>query len=78
MPEPEQAPWRAFGEELGPLFQLVDDILDEDGAVLVHGVDGGSAAGRRRGRAGPRSPGRVQADTSVLEDIVAGLAARTA
>src|SRR5262245_31942204 len=28
VPEPEQAPWRAFGEELGLLFQVVDDILD--------------------------------------------------
>src|SRR5262245_14183542 len=27
IPEREQAPWRAFGEELGLLFQIVDDIL---------------------------------------------------
>src|SRR5919197_6041867 len=26
VPEREQAPWRAVGEELRPLFQLVDDI----------------------------------------------------
>src|SRR5438477_4000431 len=40
IPERDQAPWRAFGDELGLLFQIVDDILDEDGYVLTHGVDG--------------------------------------
>src|SRR5436190_277962 len=38
--EREQAPWRAFGEELGPLFQFVDDILDGDGYVRTHGEEG--------------------------------------
>ena len=78
VPEADQTPWRAFGEELGPLFQLVDDILDEDGAVLVHGADGvrrlaDEAAERARARLRD-----VPADTSVLQEIVAGLAARTA
>src|SRR6058998_1608145 len=40
VPEAEQAAWRAFGDELGLLFQIVDDILDEDGYVLSHGTDG--------------------------------------
>src|SRR5439155_19826360 len=31
VPEPAQRPWRAFGDELGLLFQIVDDILDGDG-----------------------------------------------
>jgi geranylgeranyl diphosphate synthase type II len=76
--EPEQAPWRAFGEELGPLFQIVDDILDDDGVVLVHGGEG---ARRLAEEAAARALARlreVPADTSVLEEIVAGLAARTA
>ncbi len=78
VPESEQVPWRAFGEELGPLFQIVDDILDDDGAVLVHGADG---ARRLADEAADRALARVRAlpaDTSVLEEIVAGLAARTA
>ena len=68
----EQGPWRAFGEELGPLFQIVDDILDGDGAVLVHGAE------RARGladEAAERALARLReipADTSVLEEIVAG------
>src|SRR5213594_1091923 len=39
VPEAEQAPWRAFGDELGLLFQIVDDILDGDGYVLSQGAD---------------------------------------
>src|SRR5205807_5325049 len=43
VPERDQAPWRAFGDELGLLFQIVDDILDGDGYVLSHGADGARA-----------------------------------
>jgi geranylgeranyl diphosphate synthase, type II len=77
VPEHEQAPWRAFGEELGPLFQIVDDILDGDGALLVHGAEG---ARRLADEAAERALARLRelrADTSVVEGIVAGLAART-
>jgi geranylgeranyl diphosphate synthase type II len=74
----QQGPWRAFGAELGQLFQVVDDILDADGYVLTHGADGArriadDAAARARDRLSA-----IAADTSVLEEIVDGLAARTA
>ena len=77
LPEREQGPWRAFGDELGLLFQIVDDILDGDGYVATHGEEGArrladEAAARARGRLAD-----VPADTSVLEDIVDGLATRT-
>ena len=77
VPEREQGPWRAFGEELGLLFQIVDDILDGDGYVATHGQEGArrladQAASRARERLGG-----VPADTSVLEHIVDGLATRT-
>ena len=77
VPQREQGPWRAFGEELGLLFQIVDDILDGDGYVLSHGEEesrrlADEAAARARDRLGD-----VPADTSVLEDIVEGLATRT-
>ena len=57
VPEREQPPWRAFGDELGLLFQVVDDILDEDGYVLEHGTEGArqladESAERARARAG--------------------------
>ena len=40
MPAAEQAPWRAFGAELGLLFQVVDDILDGDGFAERLGAEG--------------------------------------
>jgi geranylgeranyl diphosphate synthase type II len=78
VPASEQSPWRTFGEELGLLFQIVDDILDSDGYVLAHGADGArsladEAAERARARLA-----EVAADTSVLREIVDGLAVRTA
>jgi geranylgeranyl diphosphate synthase type II len=77
IPEREQAPWRAFGDELGLLFQIVDDILDGDGYVLSHGADGArTLADEAADRAHARLE-EISADTSVLSEIVAGLAART-
>src|SRR5213080_5178432 len=76
--EREQASWRAFGDELGLLFQIVDDILDGDGYVLAHGPDG---ARRFADEAAERARARleaIEADTSVLREIVDGLAVRTA
>jgi geranylgeranyl diphosphate synthase type II len=77
VPERDQFPWRAFGDELGLLFQIVDDILDGDGYVLSHGEDGArrladEAAARARERLAA-----VPADTATLVDIVDGLATRT-
>jgi geranylgeranyl diphosphate synthase type II len=77
LPEPQQEPWRAFGNELGLLFQIVDDILDGDGYVVLHGAEGArrladEAADNARSRLG-----EVAADTSVLREIVDGLAVRT-
>jgi geranylgeranyl diphosphate synthase type II len=78
LPEAEQGPWRAFADELGLLFQIVDDILDEDGYVETEGRDG---ARRLADEAAERARARlaeVDADTTVLREIVDGLAVRTA
>jgi geranylgeranyl diphosphate synthase type II len=78
VPESGQKTWRAFADELGMLFQVVDDILDGDGYVLTHGEDG---ARKLADEAAERAQSRlaaIDADTSVLEEIVAGLATRTA
>ncbi len=74
----EQRPWRAFAEELGLLFQAVDDLLDGDGYVELLGESGtkqvaSEAADRARGRLAA-----IEADTVVLAEIVDGLAVRTA
>jgi geranylgeranyl diphosphate synthase, type II len=78
IPEVEQRPWRGFGDELGLLFQIVDDILDGDGYVVSDGVDGArkladEAADRARARLD-----EIDADTDVLASIVDDLAVRTA
>ncbi len=78
VPAAEQVPWRAFGEELGSLFQIVDDVLDGDGYAARLGVAAArdlaeEAAARARG-----ALDSIAADTSVLHAIVDGLAVRTA
>jgi geranylgeranyl diphosphate synthase type II len=78
VPEPEQAPWRAFGEELGLLFQVVDDVLDGDGYAVRLGVDGARGlAGEAADRA-HAALAAIATDTSVLEAIVDSLVVRTA
>jgi geranylgeranyl pyrophosphate synthase len=77
VPEEEQAPWRAFGDELGLLFQVVDDILDGDGFAERLG---GEAARELADSAAVRANERlaaIPAETSVLAELVAGLATRT-
>jgi geranylgeranyl diphosphate synthase type II len=77
LPAAEHPPWRSFAGELGLLFQVVDDILDGDGYVIEVGALG---ARRLADEAAERAQVRlseIDADASVLSEIVAGLAART-
>jgi geranylgeranyl pyrophosphate synthase len=48
LPEDEQVAWRSFGEEVGVLFQIVDDILDATGTAEELGKTPGKdeAAGK--------------------------------
>jgi geranylgeranyl diphosphate synthase, type II len=48
LPDPEREQWRAFGDELGVLFQIVDDILDATGTAEELGKTPGKdeAAGK--------------------------------
>jgi geranylgeranyl diphosphate synthase type II len=78
LPERERTPWRAFSAELGLVFQLVDDVIDQDGYAASHGSEqarrlADEAAGRALARLD-----EVPADTSVLAGLVSALAARTA
>jgi geranylgeranyl diphosphate synthase, type II len=77
VPEREQAPWRAFADEVGLLFQIVDDILDEDGYLVERGAEGARALADETAERAQARLAEVPADTSVLSGIVAGLAART-
>jgi geranylgeranyl diphosphate synthase, type II len=77
VPEEQQASWRAFGDELGLLFQIVDDILDDDGYVLTEGIEGARALANRAAERALAMLLEIPADTSVLSEIVTALAART-
>ena len=75
--EQERAPWLAFGDEVGLLFQVVDDLLDGDGYADRLGHDGASrladeVAGRARAHLD-----ELEVDTSVLRELVDALAVRT-
>jgi geranylgeranyl diphosphate synthase type II len=73
----ERAPWIAFGEEVGLLFQVVDDLLDGDGYVERLG---GEKAQRLAHASADRARGqldRLDTDTSVLLELVDALADRT-
>jgi geranylgeranyl diphosphate synthase, type II len=78
VPERDQALWRAFGGELGLLFQIVDDILDGDGYVLSHGAERARALADEAAARARERLAAIPADTSVLADIVEVLATRTA
>ena len=78
LPEDEQGPWRDFGDELGLLFQIVDDILDQDGYVLTKGEEGARELADRAGERALAMLLEIPADTSVLTGIVNGLVVRTA
>ncbi len=78
VPEGEQAPWRAFSEELGLLFQVVDDVLDGDGYVLRLGEEGARVLAAEAAARARQRLAEVDADTSVLVEIVDQLAVRTA
>jgi len=60
------------------LFQVVDDILDGDGYVVTVGEAGARTLATRRADRAAERLDALDADTSVLSEIVAGLAARTA
>ncbi len=77
VPDAAQHPWRAFGDELGLLFQVIDDILDGDGFAERLGVEEArQVADAAARRARERLEG-LDADTSILRDLVDGLAVRT-
>ncbi|MEI7759322.1 MAG: polyprenyl synthetase family protein [Thermoleophilia bacterium] len=78
VPGPAQLPWRTFGEELGLLFQVVDDVLDGDGYAERLGVDAARALARDAADRAHSALEEIPADTSVLRSIVEGLVVRSA
>ncbi len=77
VPEDEQAPWRAFGAELGLLFQVVDDILDRDGFAARLGPEGARKLADEAAARAQERLDAIPADTAVLRALVDDLAFRT-
>jgi geranylgeranyl diphosphate synthase type II len=77
VPSAEHGPWRAFAAELGLLFQVVDDILDGDGYVTEVGEERARELADAAAERAEARLAELAADTSVLADMVARLAART-
>jgi geranylgeranyl diphosphate synthase type II len=77
VPDSDQAPWRAFGDELGLLFQIVDDVLDGDGYAARVGEAAARGLASEAAATARARLDAVPADTSVLAEIVDGLAVRT-
>jgi geranylgeranyl diphosphate synthase type II len=78
VPEGEQRPWRRFADEVGLLFQIVDDILDDDGYAARYGSDEARRRADETAERARRELIAIPADTSVLAELVSGLSARTA
>jgi geranylgeranyl diphosphate synthase, type II len=75
--EGAQRPWRLFGEELGLLFQIVDDVLDGDGYAARLGDDAARGLASDAAERAHVRLAAIPADTSVLQQLVDGLAVRT-
>lgn len=76
--EPRQRAWRAFADELGLLFQIVDDVLDGDGYAERLGEESARQLAREAAERAHERLAAIDADTSVLGEIVDGLVVRTA
>jgi geranylgeranyl diphosphate synthase type II len=74
----DQQPWRQFAQELGLLFQVVDDILDGDGFVAERGIDGARTLADEVSAHTRARLADLEADITVLGEIAASVAARAA
>jgi geranylgeranyl pyrophosphate synthase len=76
VPEGDQAPWRGFASEFGLLYQVVDDVLDEDGLAAQLGADGAYELAQEIEHRARARLAEIPADTSLLDELVSGLKRR--
>jgi geranylgeranyl diphosphate synthase, type II len=72
----DQEPWRAFGADYGFLFQVVDDLLDEDGLARELGREGAQALATETETSARAKLDAIDADMSVLGELIDELVAR--
>ena len=78
IPEPDRKPWRSFAAEFGLLYQVVDDVLDEDGLATQLGSDGVEELANEIEERARARLAEIPADTSLLDELVSGLKRRAA
>jgi geranylgeranyl pyrophosphate synthase len=76
VPADDQAPWREFGADYGFLYQVVDDLLDDDGLVRELGRERARALAAATEDSARARLLELDVDTSVLGELVDELAAR--
>ena len=76
VPADAQASWRAFAADYGFLYQVIDDLLDDDGLVREVGADGARALAAETEASARANLGSIEAETSVLDQLVDELVAR--
>jgi geranylgeranyl diphosphate synthase type II len=72
----KQTPWREFGADYGFLYQVVDDLLDQDGLARELGADRAHELAATTEDSARARLLEVDADTSVLAELVDELVAR--
>jgi geranylgeranyl diphosphate synthase type II len=78
VPKGSGSPWLAFAQEYGLLFQLVDDIVDADGIVAARGPEVARSLAEEVEARARAALDEIDANTSVLAELVSGLSARAA
>jgi geranylgeranyl diphosphate synthase, type II len=76
VPAVDQEPWREFGADYGFLYQVVDDLLDEDGLARELGQEGARALATETEASARARLDAIGADTSVLGELIDELVAR--
>jgi geranylgeranyl diphosphate synthase, type II len=76
MPADQQAPWRAFGADFGFLYQVVDDLHDDDGLVRERGREATLQLGAETQERARSQLDAIDADTTVLTELLTELGAR--
>ena len=76
IPADDQAPWREFGADFGFLYQVVDDLLDDDGLAQELGRDRARSLARDTEDSARARLLELPAETSVLNELVDELVAR--
>jgi geranylgeranyl diphosphate synthase, type II len=78
VPAAAQRPWRAFAHGFGLLFQIVDDIIDGDGIVQRRGPEAAHELAESVESRARAALDEIDADTSVLAELLSGLSGRAA